>query len=131
MEPWIIGLIALVVVGLGVIVYGALHDRARNRRRAAEMLAPPPRMIPQFKADSPAPHYLSELQARRPPPEAEPTDLTPSQREAITRSALRSGHHHDPCRLRLEGFRHRPILGLGGPGIPAGPRLRRSGDQHA
>ena len=84
MEPWIIGLIALVAVGLGVIVFGALHDRARNRRRAAEMLAPPPRTIPQFKADSPAPHYLSDLQARRPPPDAEPTDLTPSQRAAIT-----------------------------------------------
>ncbi len=83
MEPWVIGLIALLVVGLGVIVYGALHDRARNRRRAAEMLAPPPRVIPQFKPDAPAPHYLSELQARRPPPEAESTDLTPSQREAI------------------------------------------------
>ena len=84
MEPWIIGLIALVAVGLGVIIYGALHDRARNRRRAAEMLAPPPRTIPHFKADSPAPHYLSDLQARRAPPDAEPTDLTSSQREAIS-----------------------------------------------
>ena len=84
MEPWIIGLIALVAVGLGVIVFGALHDRARNRRRAAEMLAPPQRTIPHFRPDSPAPHYLSELQARRPPPEAEPTDLTAAQREVIT-----------------------------------------------
>jgi hypothetical protein len=84
MEPWIVGLIALVAVGLAVIVYGALHDRARNRRRAAEMLAPPPRTIPHFRPDSPAPHYLSELQARRPPPEAAPTDLTSSEREVIT-----------------------------------------------
>ena len=84
MEPWIIGLIVLVAVGLGVIVFGALHDRARNRRRAAEMLAPPTRTIPQFSSDSRPPHYLSDLQARRAPPNAEPTDLTPSQREVIT-----------------------------------------------
>ena len=84
MEPWIIGLIALVAVGLGVIVYGALHDRARNRRRAAEMLSPPSRTIPHFKADAPAPHYVSELQARRVPPGAEPSDLTASQRAVIT-----------------------------------------------
>jgi hypothetical protein len=84
MEPWIVGLIALIVVGLGVIIYGALHDRARNRRRAAAMLAPPPRAIPHFRPDSPAPHYLSELQARRAPPDAEPTDLTPSEREVIS-----------------------------------------------
>ena len=84
MEPWIIGLIVLVAVGLGVIVYGALHDRARNRQRTAEMLAPPPRTIPQFSPDSRAPQYLSDLQARRPPPETEATDLTPTQRELIT-----------------------------------------------
>lgn len=63
---WSIGLLVLVVLGLATIVFGALYDRARNRRRAIEMLAPPPRVIPQFRADAPAPHYLSELQARRP-----------------------------------------------------------------
>ena len=90
MEPWIIGLIALVAVGLGVIIYGALHDRARNRRRAAEMLAPPPRTIPHFRTDSPAPHYLSDLQARRAPQDAEQTDLTSAQREVITAQLCRS-----------------------------------------
>ena len=71
MEPWIIGLIALVVVGLGVIVFGALHDRARNRRRAAEMLAPPPRTIPQFKARRPRPAL--RLRAPGPAPAAGPS----------------------------------------------------------
>jgi hypothetical protein len=65
-DPWQIGLIAVIVVGLGLIIFGALWDRSRNRRRAAEMLAPPPRTIPQFRPDAPAPHYLSDLQARRP-----------------------------------------------------------------
>lgn len=66
-DPWLLGLVVLVVVGLGAIVFGALYDRSRNRRRAAEMLAPPSRVIPRMAADAPAPHYLSDLQARRRP----------------------------------------------------------------
>jgi hypothetical protein len=84
-DPWTIGLVVLVVVGSGVIVFGALWDRARNARRAAEMLAPPPRSIPQFAPTAPAPRYLSELQARRPPAEPGPagSDLTAAERSAI------------------------------------------------
>lgn len=71
MESWVIGLIAVGIIGVAVILYGALHDRKKNQRRAEEMLAPPKRDIPQFHPDSPAPHYLSELQARQ-----RPADLT-------------------------------------------------------
>ena len=85
MDLWQVGLIAVIVIGLGLIIFGALWDRAQNRRRAAEMLAPPPRTIPQFRPDSPAPHYLSDLQARRPPPDRTSTELTPEDRQAITR----------------------------------------------
>ena len=63
MDAWSIGLIVLIIAGLGAIIFGALWDRRRNKRRAAEMLAPPARSIPQFHPDSPAPHYLSDLQA--------------------------------------------------------------------
>lgn len=84
MDPWLIGLIMICVIGVAVIGYGALNDRAKNKRRAAEMMAPPNRSIPQFKPDAAAPHYLSDLQARRPPEEAEPTDLSQSEREAIS-----------------------------------------------
>jgi hypothetical protein len=84
-DAWQIGLIVLIIAGLGLVVFGALWDRARNRRRAAEMLAPPPRTIPQFRPDAPPPHYLSDLQARRPRPDAEPTVLTPELRESIRR----------------------------------------------
>lgn len=66
-DPWLVGLVVLVVAGLGAIVFGALHDRSRNRRRAAEMLAPPARPIPRLSAEAPAPRYLSDLQARRAP----------------------------------------------------------------
>jgi hypothetical protein len=85
-DPWTVGLVVVIVVGLAVIVYGALHDRALNKRRAAEMLSAPSRPIPRFAPDRPAPHYLSELQARRPPPDAAATDLTPSEREQIKAS---------------------------------------------
>jgi hypothetical protein len=77
-------LIALITAGLAAIIFGALWDRRRNKRRAAEMLAPPDRTIPQFHPDSPAPHYLSDLQARRRPEDAEPTDLTDAERQTIT-----------------------------------------------
>jgi hypothetical protein len=83
-DPWSIGLIVLIIAGLGAIIFGAVWDRRRNKRRAAEMLAPPARTIPQFHPDSPAPHYLSDLQARRRPEDAEPTDLTDAERQAIT-----------------------------------------------
>jgi hypothetical protein len=80
-DAWTIGLIALVVVGLGLILFGALHDRAKNRRLAAEMLAPPKRSIPQFTPQTTGPRYLSDLQARRPP--SEPLELSRSDRETI------------------------------------------------
>lgn len=82
MDPWSLGLAALVVVGLAALVFGALYDRARNRRRTHEMLAPPPRTIPRFRPDAPPPQYLSDLQARRPPATAAAT-LTASERAEI------------------------------------------------
>jgi hypothetical protein len=84
MDPWTIGLIVLVIAGLAAIVFGALWDRRRNKRRAAEMLAPPARTIPQFHPDAPAPHYLSDLQARRRPEDATPTELSSTERQSIT-----------------------------------------------
>jgi hypothetical protein len=85
-DPWQLGLIAVIVVGLGLIVFGALWDRARNQRRAREMLSPPPRHIPQLAHDAPSPRYLSDLQARRRPTAADtPAPLTAGQREQINR----------------------------------------------
>ncbi len=84
MEPWVIGLIAVFVVGVGVIIFGAVRDRTLNRRRAAEMLAPPSRTIPHFDATAPAPHYLSDLQARRIPERTPSTELTATERQVIT-----------------------------------------------
>jgi hypothetical protein len=83
MDAWQIGLIVLIVTGLGLIIFGALWDRSRNRKRAMEMLAPPKREIPRFHPDAPAPHYLSDLQARRPPEGAVSTELSADERSAI------------------------------------------------
>ena len=91
-DPWIVGLVVLVVVGLGAIVFGALFDRSRNRRRAVEMLSPPARSIPRLAADAPAPRYLSDLQARRRPDDQNPPPR--SERDRITaqlRSAAKLG----------------------------------------
>jgi hypothetical protein len=83
MDPWSIGLIALIAAGLAAIIFGALWDRRRNKRRAAEMLAPPARVIPHFTPDAPAPHYLSDLQARRRPDNAARSELSTAERESI------------------------------------------------
>lgn len=83
MEGWQIGLIAVVVIGLAAIVLGAVRDRRLNERRRRDMLAPPERSIPRFAPDSPTPRYLSELQARRRPPDAVPTDLSDGDRDRL------------------------------------------------
>ena len=83
MEGWQLGLIAVLVIGVAAIVFGAVRDRRINERRRREMLAPPERSIPKFAPDAPTPNYLSELQARRPPADARPTDLAPAEREEL------------------------------------------------
>ena len=83
MDPWTLGLVAVVVIGLGLILYGALFDRRRNRRAREEMLSPPKRDIPQFRPDAAPPQYLSELQARRPPTDPPPTGLSERERQDL------------------------------------------------
>ena len=91
MEGWQVGLIAVIVVGLAAIVFGAVRDRRLNERRRREMLAPPAREIPRFSPDAPPPAYLSELQARRPPADAQPTELTDEERADLRRAIEQPG----------------------------------------
>lgn len=60
-------MVVVLVIALALTVYGALHDRALNRRRAAEMLGPPARDIPNLPAEARSPAYVTEAQARRRP----------------------------------------------------------------
>jgi hypothetical protein len=84
-DPWTVGIIAVLVIGVAVILLGALADRRKNKRAAAEMLSPPDRAIPHFAPETPAPSYLSELQARRAPTTGRTLGLSPTQREEISR----------------------------------------------
>lgn len=83
MGSWIFGVIAVLVIGIGVVLYGALRDRRLNQQRAREVLSPPKRDIPGFDPETPAPAYLSELQARHRPEETESTELGRVAREAL------------------------------------------------
>jgi hypothetical protein len=69
-QPWVVVMIVVVAVAAALTVYGALSDRAKNRRRAAEMLGPPKRDIPNLPADARSPQYVTEAQARRRPADA-------------------------------------------------------------
>lgn len=96
MEPWSIGLVAVIVIGLAIILYGGISDRARNRRAEAEMLAPPQRSIPHFQPDAPAPQYLSELQARRPVDTPTAVQLTAIERDQL------AGQLKDPTTVTID-----------------------------
>jgi hypothetical protein len=71
-RAWVVVMIVVVAVAAALTVYGALSDRAKNRRRAAEMLGPPKRDIPNLPADARSPQYVTEAQARRRPDSAGP-----------------------------------------------------------
>lgn len=51
---WQIGLVITMAVGVAVILFGALWDRERNRRRAEQLTRPPDRSIPGYSGDDPA-----------------------------------------------------------------------------
>lgn len=77
--PVAMAIVAVVV--LAVIVFGAVTDRRRNRREAEQLAAPPEREIPKFVPERQAPHYLTDLEARR---TATPRALSPADRERFT-----------------------------------------------
>ena len=78
------GIVAVLVSGTAVVVYGWLSDRAAARREAEELHRPPEREIPRFQPDTARPHYLSELEAVTRPSEAPETALAADVRHRIT-----------------------------------------------
>ena len=54
-------MVAVVVVGLAVIVLGAVRDRRITERRRREILAPPERTIPRFSPDAATPRRSSAI----------------------------------------------------------------------
>ncbi|WP_114559620.1 hypothetical protein [Desertihabitans aurantiacus] len=94
MPSWVFWLVAVLIVGTGVILFGALHDRHRQRAREELLLRPPARAIPGPGGEV-SPLYLSDEQAGTPPPDAPSTELSAAQRTELERqlvAATRLGH---------------------------------------
>ncbi|MDN5725193.1 MAG: DUF202 domain-containing protein [Propionibacteriales bacterium] len=87
----------ILVVGIAVIVYGGLRDRARAAARARALEQPPTTPIPGLRADAPAPSYLHGEAARTRPSGAPPTDLSETERTDL-RGAL------DPAQALAAGW---------------------------
>lgn len=85
MDGWVIGLIALLVVGVAVIAYGGISDRRKHNKAVAQLFSPPPRSIPQLSKEGDRPHYLPATVALRPPASGARSEPTDEERAAVTR----------------------------------------------
>ncbi|WP_152365712.1 hypothetical protein [Microlunatus speluncae] len=84
MEPWVIALVVIFVIGVVVIGYGSIADRKRRERALAAIKSPPKRDIPRFAPDAEPPRYLTDLEAHRPPEDATSTELSAEDRTEIS-----------------------------------------------
>ncbi len=91
MDPWIAALVLIFVIGVVVIGYGAVSDRKRRERALAAIKSPPKRDIPRFAPDAEPPHYLTDLEAHRPPEDAPGTELSAADRVEISSRLKDSG----------------------------------------
>lgn len=143
-----VAMVVVLALALVLTVYGALHDRTLNRRRAAEMLGPPKRDIPNLPAGARSPAYVTEAQARRRPsgsPTA-PADASSQQGDEIevavgyasadfvTRTETREAVLDDPlvlvCRDDVETVREllpalEEALGTGSPLVVVAPAIAK------
>jgi len=86
-----LGIAIVLVVGVVVVVYGWLSDRARNHRRAEGMQSPPDRTIPGLATDAKAPAYvLSETLNAKPSMSAD--ELAALRLRLDTATPLPYGH---------------------------------------
>lgn len=78
------GIVAVLVIGTAVVVYGWLTDRAAARRELEELHRPPERDIPRFHPEEVRPHYLTELEAVTRPDHLPQTTLSADTRHRLT-----------------------------------------------
>ncbi|MGD7704624.1 hypothetical protein [Microlunatus sp. Y2014] len=67
METWMLLPLGILVIGVAVVAYGALHDRTRRRAEEAQLHSAPERDIPGLRHDAAAPSYVTAEGARRSP----------------------------------------------------------------
>lgn len=81
MESWQWGLVVVLVLGIALVAYGVIGDGVRRRDVDRQLHAPPDRPIPRFTPAEAAPRYLTELQARTRPGDAD--SLSAAERERL------------------------------------------------
>jgi hypothetical protein len=93
MEPWV-GIVAVLVVGIGLVVYGYLWDRTTNRLHREQLTSTPDRTIPGHRTDADAPGYVSaaQLAAKRSAPVTDPELLATLRARADASPSLPYGH---------------------------------------
>lgn len=103
------GIVAVLVIGTAVVVYGWFSDRAATRRDLEAMQRAPDRQIPRFEPHDTRPQYLSELEAAtRPSHLPEPT-LAADTRDSL--SGRLTGSPSFPAGLPDRGFVTDPATG--------------------
>jgi hypothetical protein len=93
MEQWA-GIVAVLVVGIGLVVYGYLWDRTSNKLRREQLTSVPDRPIPGHPTDAGAPAYVqaSDLAAKRAPAVTDPDALAAVQARTDAAPTLPYGH---------------------------------------
>lgn len=92
-----LGIGAVLVLGVAIVAYGWLGDRAATKRREAKLLQPPDRAIPGLKTEAPAPRYIAGHEAlnqsdHHPASELTPTERTQLQSRLDSAPSLPFGH---------------------------------------
>ena len=93
MQQWL-GIVAVLVVGIGLVVYGYLWDRTSNKLRREQLTSTPDRPIPGHDADAGAPTYVqaSDLAAKRSPAVTAPDALAALHSRTDGAPSLPYGH---------------------------------------
>lgn len=87
MEGWQIGLVIMLALGVAVILFGALWDRERNRRRSEQLTKPPDRSIPGHAGPDPDYLVVHPVPPKRPLSEPERLSLQVRLASALAFSA--------------------------------------------
>ena len=88
------GIVAVLVVGIGLVVYGAIWDRTSNKLRRQQLRSAPAKPIPGLPTDADEPAYVhpSDLVEQRPEPVTEPDVLAALRERMDAAPSLPHGH---------------------------------------